>query len=61
MTRPQALRNGLSLAALVIVLDQLSKWWITDIIMQPPRIIPVTPFFNLVLGYNRGVSFGFFD
>ena len=61
MTRPQALRNGLSLAALVILLDQLIKYWITNIIMLPPRIIPVTPFFNLVLGYNRGVSFGFFD
>ena len=61
MTQQQALRNGLSLAALVISLDQLSKWWITDFIMQPPRIIPVTPFFNLVLGYNRGVSFGIFD
>ena len=46
---------------MVISLDQLSKWWITDFIMQPPRIIPVTPFFNLVLGHNRGVSFGFFD
>ena len=61
MTRAQALRNGLSLAALVILLDQLIKYWITNIIMLPPRIIPVTPFFNLVLGHNRGVSFGFFD
>ena len=61
MTRPQALRNGLSLAALVILLDQLIKYWITNIIMLPPRIIPVTPFFNLVLGHNRGISFGFFD
>ena len=61
MTRPQALRNGLSLAALVILLDQLTKYWVTNIIMLPPRIIPVTPFFNLVLGHNRGISFGFFD
>ena len=61
MTRAQALRNGLSLAALVILLDQLIKYWITNIVMLPPRIIPVTPFFNLVLGHNRGVSFGFFD
>ena len=46
---------------MVILLDQLIKYWITNIIMLPPRIIPVTPFFNLVLGHNRGVSFGFFD
>lgn len=26
--------------------------------MSPSRVIPVTPFFNLVLGHNRGVSFG---
>ncbi len=26
--------------------------------MQPPRSIPITPFFNLVMGWNRGVSFG---
>ena len=26
--------------------------------MQPPRLIPVTPFFNLTLGFNEGASFG---
>jgi len=30
-------------------------------VMQPPRIIPVAPFFNLVAGWNRGVSFGMFN
>lgn len=28
--------------------------------MDPPRVIPITDFFNLVLGYNTGVSFGMF-
>lgn len=28
--------------------------------MQPPRVIPVLPFFNLVLVWNQGVSFGLF-
>lgn len=28
--------------------------------MQPPREIAVTPFFNLVLAWNRGVSFSLF-
>lgn len=28
--------------------------------MQPPREIVVTPFFNLVLAWNRGVSFSLF-
>jgi signal peptidase II len=53
------LRLGLLAAAIVAVLDQASKYWIVEIVMQPPRLIPVTPFFNLVLGRNCGVSFGF--
>jgi len=56
----QNLTRGLGLAALVIFLDQLSKWWILTSVMQPPRDIPVLPFFNLVLTHNRGVSFGLF-
>ncbi|NQU61057.1 MAG: signal peptidase II [Rhodospirillales bacterium] len=51
-------RKGLGLAALVLILDQVTKWWIVTSVMQPPRVIPVTPFFNLVMGWNRGVSFG---
>ncbi|WP_262030840.1 signal peptidase II [Microvirga sp. Mcv34] len=52
------LRYGLSLAAAWVVLDHATKWWIRDWVMNPPRIIPITDFFNLVLGYNTGVSFG---
>ncbi|MEX2450496.1 MAG: signal peptidase II [Rhodospirillales bacterium] len=52
--------GGLGVAAVVLALDQLSKWWIVAEVMQPPRVIPVTPFFNLVLGWNRGISFGLF-
>lgn len=51
-------RLGFAVAGLVMVLDQLSKWWILDGIMDPPRIIAIAPFFNLVLVMNRGVSFG---
>jgi signal peptidase II len=49
---------ALLLAAVVVVLDQLSKWWITNIVMQPPHTIPLGPFLNLTLIGNRGVSFG---
>ncbi len=42
-------------------LDQGTKWWILEVVMQPPRVIPLTAFFNLVLGWNRGVSFGLFN
>jgi signal peptidase II len=51
------MRLGLGLAAIVILLDQATKWWLLDL-MTPPRVIPVTDFFNLVLVWNRGISFG---
>ena len=50
----------LSLAAMILVLDQLTKWLIVVQVMQPPRIIEITGFFNLVLTYNTGISFGLF-
>lgn len=49
---------GAATAALAFALDQATKWWVLAHLMDPPRVIPVTPFFNLVLGWNRGVSFG---
>jgi len=52
---------GLAVAGIVIVLDQVSKWWMVFEVMNPPRVIPVMPSFNLVMGWNRGVSFGLFD
>ncbi len=52
---------GMAVATLVIVLDQLTKWWITAVVMQPPQRIPVLPFFDLVLTWNRGISFGMFN
>lgn len=60
-TRPSSPRLfGLTLFASLLItgLDQTSKWFIADVVMDPPRVIPVTPFFNLVLGFNSGVSFG---
>ena len=52
---------GLTLAFVVLALDQVSKWWIVTEVMNPPRFIPIFPSFNLVMGWNRGVSFGIFD
>ncbi len=61
MTFSRQSRLGLQIAVIVLVLDQISKWWIVSTVMQPPRIIPVSSFFNLVMGWNRGVSFGLFN
>ena len=47
------------LAAAVIVVDQISKYWIVEVFHLPIRSpVPVTPFFNLSMVWNRGVSFG---
>ncbi len=55
------MRPALTIAILVLILDQASKWAILHLVMDPPRVIEVTGFFNLVLAYNRGVSFGLFS
>ncbi|ORE97035.1 MULTISPECIES: signal peptidase II [Aurantimonadaceae] len=54
------LKLGLPLTLLSFLLDQATKWWILNHVMDPPQVIPVTGFFNLVLGFNTGVSFGLF-
>lgn len=50
--------RALALAGAVIVLDQALKTLILTKVMDPPRVIEVLPVFNLVLVWNRGVSFG---
>lgn len=61
---------GLALLALTVVLDQLSKSWVVAYFdaasAGPSPVTPVpqrlvTPFFNLVLTWNRGMSFGLFN
>ena len=54
------LKIGLSVGAIVVVLDQLTKWLIRDIVLGTGRNIEVTGFFNIVEVWNRGVSFGLF-
>ena len=51
--------TGLLVASAVIVLDQATKWWVVTIFMDPPRVVDVWPFFNVVMVWNRGVTFGF--
>ncbi len=50
---------ALALAFLVFLADQASKFWILEMVgLQRGDVRVVTDFFNLVLTYNRGVSFG---
>ena len=54
------LRLALAIAAAVLASDQLTKWLLVELVMQPPRIVELTSFLNLVLVRNSGVSFGIF-
>lgn len=56
------MRLGLVIAALVVVADQISKSWVLGLFAgRASRILPVTPFFNMVLTWNTGMSFGLFN
>jgi len=45
------------IALAVLVADQISKWLVLQG-LDPYHPVEVTPFFNLALVWNRGVSFG---
>lgn len=49
-------------AGLVIVLDQLTKWWVLNgLQMRLGQSIEVSPIFDLTFTLNTGVSFGMFS
>lgn len=53
---------ALAAVVLVLILDQASKIWILNFFAVPgDRSVAVTGFFNLVLVWNRGMSFGLFN
>jgi signal peptidase II len=52
------LASWYALAALVVVLDQLAKYWISASFGYG-EARAVTGFFNLVLTYNKGAAFSF--
>lgn len=48
------------MALCVLLVDQWTKLEIVYDVMVRPHVIEVTPFFNIVMAWNRGVSFGMF-
>lgn len=52
---------GMLLALMVVAFDQATKWWVLLVLMNPPKPVYVAPFFNLVLVWNQGISFGLFQ
>ena len=57
--------TGLVAAAAIFAADQASKQWMLGFLqveggLGRGRFVPLTDFFNLVVVWNRGVSFGMF-
>ena len=52
---------GLSVAALVLAADQLSKYLVLNFILENRSMIIYTSYFNLVRAWNTGVSFSMFN
>src|ERR1700744_510581 len=56
------LRPGVVAAIAVLVLDQASKLWLLFVFDIGHRgAVKLTPFFDLVLAWNVGISFGWFQ
>ena len=56
------LRYGVIAAIATLVLDQASKFWLVRIFDIAQRgTVKLTPFFDLVLAWNQGISFGWFQ
>jgi signal peptidase II len=56
------LRLGVIAAVAALVLDQASKLWLLFVFDLARRgTVRVTPFFDLVLAWNVGISFGWFQ
>ncbi|MYJ72853.1 MAG: signal peptidase II [Rhodospirillaceae bacterium] len=49
------------LGALVLALDQITKVWVLGALSAARPAIEVTSFLNIVLVWNRGISFGLFN
>jgi signal peptidase II len=58
----QARVIGMSLILMAWLVDRMTKAWVLNHFSMPGNdAIKVTPFLNIVMGWNQGVSFGMFD
>ncbi len=52
---------GLTMAVFSFVLDQAHKWWMLGPFdIQTKGRVTITPFLDLVIGWNKGISYGLF-
>lgn len=56
-------RNGLLLAAMIFIVDQIAKYVVTGPVglVYPGDSVELLPVFNLTLVHNQGVSLGMFS
>ena len=48
------------ISGFTVILDQLTKNWMLDLIFSPQRQLVLSPFLNLTPVWNSGISFGLF-
>lgn len=62
MTSSALIRIILLVALAVLAADQISKWWVLDVLDLRERLeIPViSPFVNFRMAWNTGINFGLF-
>ena len=59
MSRPNFMLLGLVTGLIVLIADQLSKWWVLHVLDLPTlRQVVLLPMLNLTMVWNRGVTFG---
>jgi signal peptidase II len=57
-----ALRSGIVAGVLALIADQASKLWLLFVFdIGRNGAVRVTPFFDLVLAWNTGISYGWFQ
>ncbi len=55
---PKRLLYASLIVFLILLIDQGTKAWILYDLMNPPSVISILPFLDIVLTWNRGVGFG---
>jgi signal peptidase II len=54
-------RLGMTIALLSLIADQANKWWMLNIYgIEGKGEVRITPFFDLVMVWNPGISYGLF-
>jgi len=55
-------RTGFAIAFLVLLIDQGYKWWMLNVYQIGARgVVTITPFFDITLIWNKGISYGLFQ